>query len=100
VHFPAWYSALKGGVTDPSFAVTQIQPVVYRPDRKPNVRIQGFEWFPQKFDWQYHGGRQYDYFVARAPVDHGAFLFRAATCEIFLEAHAGRWWLYRRDPRC
>ena len=100
VHFTAWYSALKSGVTDPSFAVTQVQPVTYRPDQRPTVRIQGFEWFPQKFDWQYHAGRQYDYFVARAPIDHGAYLFREATCGIELLAHEGHWWLYQRSAVC
>ncbi len=100
VHFAAWYSALKSGVTDPSFAVTQVQPITYRLDQQPTVRIQGFEWFPQKFDWQYHAGRQYDYFVARAPVDHGELLFRAATCQIELLAQKGHWWLYRRSSEC
>ncbi len=100
VHFAAWYSALKSGVTDPSFAVTQIQPITYRIDQRPTVRIQGFEWFPQKFDWQYHAGRQYDYFVARAPVDHGAYLFRDATCGIELLAQEGHWWLYHRYSNC
>ena len=100
VHFAAWYSALKNGVTDPSFAITQVQPITYRPDQRPTVRTQGFEWFPQKFDWQYHAGRQYDYFVARAPIDHGVFLFREATCSIELVAQAGHWWLYHRDSGC
>lgn len=100
VHFAAWYSALKRGVTDPSFAVTQIQPITYRSDQRPSVGIQGFEWFPQKFDWKYHAGRQYDYFVARAPIDHGASLFREATCRIELVAQEGHWWLYQRDSIC
>jgi hypothetical protein len=100
VHFAAWYSALKSGVTDPSFAVTQIQPVTYRASQRPTVGIQGFEWFPQKFDWQYHAGRQYDYFVARAPIDNGAYLFREATCGIELLAHEGHWWLYHRNSGC
>ncbi len=100
VHFAAWYSALKSGVTDPSFAVTQVQPITYQSGQRPTVGIQGFEWFPQKFDWQYHAGRQYDYFVARAPVDHGVYLFREATCGIELLAHEGHWWLYHRYSSC
>ncbi len=100
VHLVAWYAALKGGVSDPSFAVTQVQPVVYAPQHMPTVRILGFEWFPQTFAWQYHAGWQYDYFVARAPADYGALLFRDASCWIDLVAQSGKWWLYRRAEHC
>jgi hypothetical protein len=100
IHQVAWYAALKRGVVDPSFANTQIQPVVYRRDRAPTATALGFEWNPKQFNWQYHRGALYYYYVVRAPVDAGAMLFRDATCRIALDAHAGNWWLYRREAGC
>ena len=100
IHFPSWYSALKSGVTDPSFAVYVQQPVIYKPEQVPKAKTYGFEWNPQWFDWQKFDGSKYDYFVARAPVDMGAYLFRAAPCKIELAAQEGQWWLYRKDQNC
>jgi hypothetical protein len=100
LHFPAWYSAIKSGISNPSFAENFVQPVAYKPEYVPKVKFQGFAWNPQWFDWQAHEGYKYDYFVVRAPVDGGAFLFRTATCKIYLAARSGQWWLYRRDAGC
>ena len=100
LHFPSWYSALGSGITDPSFAVTYVQPVIYKPEHVPKAKFEGFEWNPQWFDWQKHEGSQYDYFVVRAPVNMAAYLFRTAPCTIALTAQAGQWWLYRKDPYC
>lgn len=100
LHFPAWYAAMKAGVADPSFAVTFVQPVSYKPEQIPVAKFEGFEWNPQWFDWKKFDGYQYDYFIARAPRDVGGYLFRAAPCQIELSAHAGQWWLYRKDPDC
>ncbi len=100
LHFPAWYSARRSGVSDPSFAENYAQPVVYKPEYVPKARFQGFVWNPQWFDWQGYDGYKYDYFVVRAAVDASDYLFRTAACGISLEAHSGQWWLYRRDSNC
>jgi len=99
LHFPAWYSALNSGITNPSFAQFYGMPLIYKTSYTASVDS-GFEWGPHQFDWQTHEGYRYDYFVARSPVDHGAFLFRTSPCRISLMEHSGQWWLYRRDPKC
>jgi hypothetical protein len=100
LHFPAWYAALESGVTDPSFAVTFVQPVSYKPEQVPKAKFEGFEWNPQWFNWQKFDGGKYDYFIARTPVDMGIHLFHTASCKVELTAHSGQWWLYRKDPDC
>jgi hypothetical protein len=100
LHFPAWYSAVKRGVVDPSGAASMAAPVVYRPDRRPVARPLGFEWMPAMFDWPLFHGEQYRYFVARAPSDFGPWIFRRASCNTRLVYHVNHWWLYEKDPAC
>lgn len=95
MHFPAWYSALKLGTTNPSFAAFYQMPVVYQENKEPSVH-----WSPTEFDWQADEGYKYDYFVISAPGDPGPYLFRYATCAMNLEMHSGIWWLYSRDANC
>ncbi len=99
LQFPAWYSALKSGVTDPSFAVN-FQPVTYKSELIPKVNWDDFAWHPQVFSWNTYEGRKYDYFVIRAPIDAGRIVFKDATCNVELIAREAQWWLYRRDPAC
>jgi hypothetical protein len=100
LHFPAWYSAVKRGVVDPSGAASMATPVLYRPDRRPVARPLGFEWMPAMFDWPLFRGEQYRYFIARAPIDFGPWMFRHATCNTRLVYHVNHWWLYEKDPAC
>jgi hypothetical protein len=100
LHFPAWYSAIDKGITNPSFAETYVQPVAYKSTYIPKITFQGFTWNPQKFNWQIHEGYKYDYFVIHAPVDAGGFLFKTASCGVKLVSHSGLWWLYQKDPNC
>jgi hypothetical protein len=100
LHFPAWYSALKGGVVDPNIAGTHVQLVLYRPEYQPAARLWGFEWFPGMYDWRRFDGEQYRYFVARAAQNPGPGMFRGATCDVRLVHHVNHWWLYERDPHC
>lgn len=99
LHFPAWYSATKGGVVDMNFAVFPVALVRYKstvlpPD--PSVS----EWHPQTFGWKQWRANEYRYFVVHAPVDLGPQLFDWAPCPVSLAAHSGNWWLYEKDPRC
>lgn len=100
LHFPAWYSAERQGVTDPSFAVSYAPMVQYREGRVPRAGILGFEWQPEKFEWSYHDGRGYRYFLARAFEDPGPFLQRTAPCALRLRAHKGAWWVYEWEGSC
>jgi hypothetical protein len=100
LHYGAWYSALKQGVTDPSAASTHAVPVFYRPEWRPRARPAAFEWIPQQFDWPPFHGEQYRYFIARASSDAGPWMFRHATCNTRLVYHVNHWWLYERDPAC
>ncbi len=94
LHLPAWYSALRGGVVDPSFACGNVDLVLYRKDALPGVRFADFEFHPGDFDWQRHEGWRYRYFVVRSSAEKGAALFARAPVTVRLKAHEGDWWLY------
>lgn len=101
LHFPAWYSALKNGVVDKSFAVTQIQPVVYRPETTPRSGTIAYEWLPQLFSWSFLEADQYDYFIVRADMDVSRQVFSSVRCPPRLTDQVGLWWVYRRStPDC
>jgi hypothetical protein len=100
LHYPSWYSALKGGIVDPNIAGTHVQLVLYRPGQMPIARLWGFEWNPIPFEWRFYGGSNYRYFVSRAPEDLAGIMFRTATCRTRLVFHANHWWLYEKDPGC
>jgi hypothetical protein len=93
LHFPAWYSALKGGITDVSFAEGNVNLVNYRPDAMPAVRFSDFEWHPWDFRWAKHEGWRYRYFVVHDKVSR-AELFADAPVPVVLRAHDGDWWLW------
>jgi hypothetical protein len=100
LHYPAWYSALKQGVVDPSVAGSHVQLVLYRPERQPLARLEGFEWEPGMFDWQLFGGAEYRYFVVKARGDLSGWMFRDATCTTRLLHHVNQWWVYESGPEC
>jgi hypothetical protein len=100
LHFPAWYSAIKGGVVDPNAASEFAAPVFYRPGKRPVARPLGFEWDPGLFDWPLFHAEQYRYFVAKAPKDFGPWMFRNASCNTRLVYHVNHWWLYEKEPSC
>jgi hypothetical protein len=98
LHFPAWYSAQKQGVVDVNFALFNVEPVTYRRENPPAVKL-GFEWNPEKFDWRANHGELYRYFLVRTPPDLHyedikEFLFKGATCPISLRYRENGWWLY------
>lgn len=100
LHFPAWYSALRGGVVDPSFASTHVELILYRPESLPRARALSYEWVPQFFDWKTFEGEKYHYFLSRAPADIGPFISRSAPCPVRLVHHVNQWWLHERDSSC
>jgi hypothetical protein len=94
LHIPAWYSALKNGMVDPSFACGNVDLVLYRPEAVPKVHIASFEFHPESFDWQRHNAAIYRYFVVHSKQDNGEKLFAAAGGAVVLRARADDWWLY------
>ena len=100
LHFPAWYSAVKGGLVDPSAAGLHVELVLFRPGSEPPARLLAFEWNPGVFEWERFGGARYRYFVVRAPLDLGARMFQGATCAVRLAHHVNSWWLYEKAPGC
>lgn len=100
LHFGSWYSALSEGVTDPSFAVTHVQLVLYRPERRPKAGIWGFEWQPWRFNWNELEGWRYRYFLVHDTLDRGPFLTENSPCTVVLRARSMNWWLYEGGPDC
>jgi hypothetical protein len=94
LHMPAWYSALKSGIVDPSFASGNVDLILYRPESMPKAQFAGFEFHPELFQWQQYDGWQYRYFVVHSPVEHGATLFTGSQFPVVLRARDGDWWLY------
>lgn len=94
LHYPVWYSALKGGIVDPSFASGNVDLLVYRPEEMPAVRFADFEFHPESFNWHRHQAWRYRYFVVHAPTDMSQKLFAAADAPVLLRSRDGDWWLY------
>ena len=93
IHYPAWYQAERNGLVDFNFAWFPPQVVRWRPERAPAV-TPGFEWHPQRFDWNKHEGERYRYFFVHGALPAG--FFAAAPCppaRIFTD---GAWAIYER----
>jgi hypothetical protein len=94
LHYPVWYSALKSGVVDPSFACGNVDLVLYRREAMPKVRFGEFEFHPERFDWQKYEGSRYRYFVIHSPVEMGTKVFASPGNPVVLRLHEDHWWLY------
>lgn len=94
-HYPAWYQAERHGLVDFNFAWFPPQIVRYRPDQLP-VASPGFEWHPERFDWQTYRGEEYRYFFVR----HGDVLpdnlFTGAACIPHLMFEGKKWKIFER----
>ena len=95
LHFPLWYQAERQGLVEYNFANGFMLLVQYKHDSSP-ANISGFEWNPQSFNWNTSQAIMYKYFLARAPIDPGPFIFSDSGCKIFLKKNIGVWWLYER----
>jgi hypothetical protein len=97
LHSGMWHQVRRGGVTDFSFARFHMNRFRYRDGVAPNLPM-GFEWTPQSFDWERHGGEQFDYFLVRSVEDSRMELFKGAVERIVLVDRRESWWLFRRLP--
>jgi hypothetical protein len=94
-HYPAWYQAEQQGFIDFNFAWFPPQIVRYRPEHLPKV-LPNFEWSPDRFDWQQHGGDNYRYFFVRQLPDSSTDLFKSAPCPPKLVTSKDRWSVYEK----
>ncbi len=96
VHQASWYQAEKGGFVDFNFAWFAPQVARFRPGMGPPVKHM-FEWYPERFDWQTHRGRDYRYFFVRRGPRMPPNLFEAADCAPLETARSGLWTVYERQ---
>jgi hypothetical protein len=95
VHYPAWYQAERAGLVHFNFAWFPPQIVRFRPNQLPSWQP-GFEWKPERFDWQAHRGADYRYFFVRhpeSPLDP----FRGTHCPPKPVWEGGSWIIYERQ---
>jgi hypothetical protein len=96
LHFPAYYTAEKGGVLGYAFARYYECLVHYRPGVDMGMR-EDDEWHPERFDAR-REVPQYDYFIARADGDIAQTSFRGSPKPIELQMSKDGWWVYRAKP--
>ena len=93
LHFPVWLQAECGAQVDFSFASLFNEVVIYR---HPSSIPFGFEWMPAWFDWKQLHGSEFDYFVARFPVNPQNLLFKAEANKVIPVLHDGEWYLFKK----
>jgi hypothetical protein len=94
LHFASWYPAEKGGIADFSFAIYYPNHFRYRPKQMPAF-FGGVEWGPSNFDWEYHGGANYDYLLIRRR-DPAWKPYAQADVPTEIVAERGEWVLVRQ----
>jgi len=99
LHVPVWYSALKLGLVDPSFAAGNVDLVLYTPAAVPKVQFTEFEFHPELFDWEKNEGWRYRYFVVHSAVAMGPKLFPSRETSVKLRAQEDDWWLFENTEQ-
>ncbi len=94
LHFPLWYQAEKQGLVEFNAASEYTPWVQFKSNMLAPADVQGFEWNPQLFDWNRTQANLYDYFVIRAPIAPGQYIFKSHLCQVQMIANVGNWWLY------
>lgn len=93
LHFSAYVQAEKGGTINFSFARAPVAVMQFRPGREPATRYL-LHLQPALFDWRLDG--DHDHFLIRTSAANPRELF-PADAPVRLAAHAGRWWLFRKE---
>jgi hypothetical protein len=91
VHYATWYSSLRGGLAEFSFATFFPQVVRYRAGLRP-LATDVVNWSPELFRWSAWKGEGYTYFLVRQAHDPQAELFPAGA--VRLVGARGGWWLF------
>jgi hypothetical protein len=98
LNYGAWYTALRGGPEDVSFANYFVQLIQYRTNIIPQAGI-AFGWQPEHFRWKNFRHEHYRYFLIRSRTD-GSEFFRDAGCAVSLVSRSGEWSLWDASPAC
>jgi hypothetical protein len=93
LHFSAYVQAEKGGTINFSFAQAPVAVMQYRPGHASRTRYL-LHVQPNLFDWRLDG--DHDHFLVRTSAPNPRDLF-PADAPLRLAAHAGRWWLFRKE---
>jgi len=93
LHFPSWYQAEHRGIVDYNFGAFYGTMVRYKAENQSAIS-DDFAWNPRVFDWRFHGGDNYDYFVIRSREDVSAELFKDRRSSVELISNENLWWLY------
>ena len=96
VHFPCWYQVNRGGVSQVSFAKFFSVVARFKPGADARVKI-GFEWVPQIFEWERHGGEEFDYFLVRSESDVSPLVFQDDP--VALKFRSDQWWVFENLDR-
>ena len=91
VHYATWYSSLRGGLAEFSFATFFAQVVRYRAGVRP-LATDVVNWSPELFQWRTWKDEGYTYFLVHQAYDPAAELFPAGAVK--LVAARGGWWLF------
>jgi hypothetical protein len=97
IQYPAWYQAEREGMVDFNFAWFPPQIVRFRPGHLPPWRP-GYEWRPDRFDWNTHHGADYRYFFVRSASPLPPTLFKGAECPPAPIWSGDRWTVFERRP--
>ena len=68
----------------------------FKPGADARVKV-GFEWAPQIFEWERHGGEEFDYFLVRSDEDVSPIVFRDDPVK--LKFQSGDWWVFENLDR-
>jgi hypothetical protein len=98
INYGAWYTALRGGPEDVSFANYFVQLIQYRTNVIPQAGI-AFGWVPDHFRWRNFRHERFHYFLIRGK-DDGSKFFRDAGCDVSLVNQSGEWSLWEASPNC
>ncbi len=91
VHYATWYSSLRGGLAEFSFATFFPQVVRYRSGVRP-LATDRVNWSPELFSWDEWKREGYTYFLVRQAHDPQNELFPAGA--VRRVAARGGWWLF------
>jgi hypothetical protein len=98
LNYGAWYTALRGGPEDVSFANYFVQLIQYRINVIPQAGI-AFGWQPEHFRWRNFRHEKYHYYLVRGRSD-GSEFFRSADCAVNPVSRSGEWSLWEASPEC
>lgn len=95
LHFPGWYQAEHGGLSEFSFSRFYVTPLKFRDAQATSIE-QGFAWNPQAFDWRAHHGDRYDYVLVRSMPNPDGWIAQRSACRLQPIVSSGPWHLYGR----